>query len=404
MKEIFVSNFGPIKEGFSDGMMPIFPVTIFCGDQGSGKSTIAKLISSFSWLEKALIRGDVKEKWISQYNRFVNSHCAYHNIQNYFQENTKLIFKGTKYKFIYESKKLTIEHLHNNEAYLMPQIMYVPAERNFMSVIEDAEKIKNLPHPLSTLLTEYEKAKKSIGNKISLPIDGYSFQYDKLNKVSWLHGDGFKLRLHEAASGFQSLVPLILVTRYLSNRISEKEENSHNKSSVELNARLEKRIRQLLLDENLNEDIRNSLISQLNTLYHNDCFWNIVEEPEQNLFPKSQKNILMELLNAFNSKNGNGLIITTHSPYIVNYLTLAIKANEIICEDDGVNKQLENIVPSKSRVSIDNIAIYEMENGMIKKLDHYMDIPSDENYLNISLRETDELFQELLEIEDLCHR
>lgn len=403
MKEIFISNFGPIEEGYVDGMMPIFPVTVFCGDQGSGKSTIAKLISSFTWLEKALIRGDIKEKWISQYNRFVNSHCAYHNIQNYFKENTKLIYKGIKYKFTYETKKLTIEHLNNDEVYIMPQIMYVPAERNFMSVLEDAEKIKNLPHPLSTMLTEYEKAKKSIGNKISLPIEGYSFQYDKLNKVSWLIGNGFKLRLHEAASGFQSLVPLILVTRYLSYRISEKEENSHNKSSVDLSTRLEKRIRQLLLDENINDEIRNSLISQLNTLYNNDCFWNIVEEPEQNLFPKSQKNILMELLSAYNSVNENGLIITTHSPYIVNYLTLAIKANEINCKNEELNKQLETIIPSKSRVSINEVAIYEMDGGKIQKLNHYMNIPSDENYLNNSLRETDEMFQELLEIEDLCH-
>ncbi len=185
MKEIFVSDFGPIKEGFERGMMPIYPITVFIGNQGSGKSTMAKLISTFSWLEKAMIRGDIKEKWITQYNRFVNRHCAYHGIQNYFRENTVLKYKGKKYEFIYEEKKFSVIKLDNDDAFLMPQIMYVPAERNFMSVIEDAEKIRNLPHSLSTMLEEYENAKKSIGSKIGLPIEGYSFQYDKLNKISW---------------------------------------------------------------------------------------------------------------------------------------------------------------------------------------------------------------------------
>ena len=58
MKEIEIKNFGPITIGYN-GSMPVSPVTIFCGNQGAGKSTVAKLISTFTWMEKALIRGDV---------------------------------------------------------------------------------------------------------------------------------------------------------------------------------------------------------------------------------------------------------------------------------------------------------------------------------------------------------
>ena len=113
----------------------------------------------------------------------------------------------------------------------------------------------------------------------------------------------------------------------------------------------------------------------------------------------------MELLSAFNSHSGNGLIITTHSPYIVNYLTLAIKSNEINCVDDVSKKRLENIVPEKSRISTKKVCIYEIDNnGSIRELEKFMDIPSDENFLNTSLRESDELFGELLEIQDLCAR
>ncbi|MBO4372301.1 MAG: AAA family ATPase, partial [Bacteroidales bacterium] len=52
---------------------------------------------------------------------------------------------------------------------------------------------------------------------------------------------------------------------------------------------------------------------------------NIIEEPEQNLFPSSQRKMLNALLEFNNSVEENQLIITTHSPYIINYLMLAIK-------------------------------------------------------------------------------
>ena len=55
MQQLFIKNFGPIKSGFTDskdGFFDISKLTIFVGDQGTGKSSIAKLISLFSWIEK----------------------------------------------------------------------------------------------------------------------------------------------------------------------------------------------------------------------------------------------------------------------------------------------------------------------------------------------------------------
>ena len=109
------------------------------------------------------------------------------------------------------------------------------------------------------------------------------------------------------------------------------------------------------------------------------------------------------MLAAFNSHDGNGLVITTHSPYIINYLTIAIKASELDCRDENCKERLEAIFPENARVAMDKVCIYEIDdNGRISELETFMDIPSDENYLNVSLRETDELFGELLEIQDLC--
>ena len=52
MSKIRIKNFGPVKEGYleEDGWMDIKKVTVFIGNQGSGKSTVAKLISTFNTL------------------------------------------------------------------------------------------------------------------------------------------------------------------------------------------------------------------------------------------------------------------------------------------------------------------------------------------------------------------
>ena len=62
MSKIRIKNFGPIKEGYqeNDGWLDVKKVTVFIGNQGSGKSTVAKLISTFSWIEKALTITELK--------------------------------------------------------------------------------------------------------------------------------------------------------------------------------------------------------------------------------------------------------------------------------------------------------------------------------------------------------
>ena len=60
MTKIRIKNCDPIISCFDSGddFIEFGKYTLFIGDQGTGKSTVAKLISIFSWIEKALFRGD----------------------------------------------------------------------------------------------------------------------------------------------------------------------------------------------------------------------------------------------------------------------------------------------------------------------------------------------------------
>jgi len=113
MAKIKIKNFGPIKNGLqnNDGFIVINKVTIFIGNQGSGKSTIAKLISTLSWLEKAILKGQVKINQISSLKKFIK-YSEYQNIHEYFREDTVIEYKGNTLYFTLNKGDITIKLNH----------------------------------------------------------------------------------------------------------------------------------------------------------------------------------------------------------------------------------------------------------------------------------------------------
>jgi len=410
MSKIRIKNFGPIQAGYhdDDGWIEVRKVTVFIGDQGSGKSTVAKLISTFSWIEKALVRGDFKEKEIKRKNQ-LKKHLSYQNIANYFKDDTELEYCGDAY---YISHLQGVTEVERNElnGYLFPKIMYVPAERNFASAVDKPASLKKLPNTLYAFLDELESAKEAIKEKegIVLPIADAKFEYHKASKISYIAGRDYRLRLSEASSGFQSLVPLFLVTKHLAGAIYEEENLGKKNLSVEEGNRIRKEIEKILSNPNLSEDVKKASLEFLSSKFRYSRFINIVEEPEQNLFPASQRKILNALLAYNNLKDENKLIITTHSPYIVNFMSLAIQAHNLKKKIGSIAKapqllaKLNEIIPEAASTPPEQVAIYELDetNGSISRLSTFEGIPSDRNLLNMLLREGNQLFDSLLEIEE----
>lgn len=396
-KMLKINNFGPIGEGLTvnNGFIPFSKVMVFCGPQGAGKSSVAKLYSVFCWLEKALMRGDFNEKYLTKYKRFANNYCAYQNIQNYFKPETYLHFIGDAYEMIYEREKLSVKKL-DKSLYLRPQIMYVPAERNILSVLEKAENVRGLPPSLNTLMDEFTKACRELKGDMLLPINDVSFKYDKLNKMSWVKSDAYSVRLQEASSGMQSLTPLFIVLQHLSKNIGVKDTSKSQKEREDIR----KRIDELLKDDTLDAETRQLLISQIAD-NSSQYLLSIVEEPEQNLYPSSQRNILNFLLSVTSAKD-NQLVITTHSPFILNYLALAIKAQQLLSQIDEKQKEvLAGIVPIPACVDGKEVGVFELtDDGHIYELAKYEEMPSDENMLNAHLSECNELFNQLLDLEE----
>jgi predicted ATP-dependent endonuclease of OLD family len=281
--------------------------------------------------------------------------------------------------------------------------MYIPAERNFITYVKSPKELKLSSDSLKEFLTEFDNAKNDIKGLIKLPINNVQVEYDKLNDTLNLKGDNYKVKLTEASSGFQSFVPLYLVSEYLANSVKKQSDTNKEPMSGDEIKRFKKGVEEIWSNESLTDEQKRIALSVLSSKFNKNAFINIVEEPEQNLFPGSQRQMMNSLLEFNNYNIGNKLIITTHSPYLINYLTLAVKADTIrnkIKKESYLNI-LNTIVPLNSIIKPDELMIYELDEktGCIKKLPVFNGLPSDENELNEKLNESNELFAQLLEIQ-----
>ncbi len=410
MSKIKIKYFGPINEGYleDDGFMDIKKVTVFIGNQGSGKSTVAKVISTLVWIEKALNRGDIDTFHLTKADFF--DLFEYQRIHNYFREETIIEYFGDRASIKFNNKQAHPEfQLIEDSHYDVPQIMYVPAERNFLSTVHNAFDVKGLPGSLFEFAEEVKKAQFALnGNKLDLPVSGLQFRYDKRKDESYLVGNDYEINFLEASSGYQSLVPLYLVTKFLSDYISKGDKTLREQLSPLQNVRRNNEITEISLNISFSDEEKQRKVAAVEAKYLSKCLINIVEEPEQNLFPSSQQKILNSLLEFNNMNKSNKLIITTHSPYLINYLSIAIQGSYLFSEiankgnSKDLFKRLESVVPIKAIVSGDDVIVYQLdeEKGEISKLGNTEGIPSDKNFLNQSIRHGNEMFDSLLEIEE----
>lgn len=412
MIRLRIKNFGPIGTGLSENerWIDFKRVTVFIGNQGAGKSTLAKLFSTFSWIEKALVRGDYEKKWFERKGKLKSHFLSYHRLENYLETSgrgdAEIEYQGEACTIRYAGGQLSITET-GHQGYALPQVMYVPAERNFISYVRHPRELKLSSESLKEFLTAFDEAKDSLRGSLKLPINESEIEYDKLNDILNLKGPGHKLRLTDASSGFQSFVPVYLVSQHLANRVQESSEQPDQPMSADEMDRFKKGAASILANDSLTEEQKRAALSVLSARFNKKAFINIVEEPEQNLFPSSQWDVLKSLL-AFNSQGAhNRLVLTTHSPYIVNFLSLAIQGKHLqqrLLENkrEDLLTALYEIVPEQALLLADEVAIYQCNgrDGSISELPCFEGIPSDHNLLNDWLRTGNELFDKLLELEE----
>ena len=83
MARLIIRNIGPIK----DIVLDLKKVNVFMGPQGCGKSTLAKIISFCSWLEK-----DSDATGKAEAKGLVPLLTNYHRMEGYFRRDSEVHF------------------------------------------------------------------------------------------------------------------------------------------------------------------------------------------------------------------------------------------------------------------------------------------------------------------------
>ena len=414
MRRLIIRNVGPIKSVD----IRLNKVNVFIGPQGSGKSTIAKIISFCSWLEKV---NEATE--IASVDGLIERLSSFHHMKEYFSEKSVIMYAGDNVVFAYNWKKgdaITFPDgfgEFNSTGYydgevlfsainkrVNPKVIYIPAERNFVSAVPNLKNYSDKNDNLQSFVNDWFDAKRHYLKDSPMPVTnlGLGYYYNKDVDRDYLTiGGKRQIPLTSASSGFQSIVPLAVLVKWLSSGIYE-ENKPFSPAENE-------KVRNLLAHWSDNSSQNEAeLLERLRgfmqgRVYSHTQF--IIEEPEQNLFPRTQMDLTYHLISEINHGRNHHLVLTTHSPYVLyalnNCLMAYLVKNKV---DEEIAQDIEclNYALNPNDVSVWSIKdgcvrddtgkpnkTIQDKRGLIRK-----------NYFNDVMREVMGDFNKLLEFDD----
>lgn len=355
MKQLVIKNVGPIRQ--VDIKLSRF--NFFIGPQSSGKSTVAKILSSCMWLEKEVLT-TLNDKVIADGAAFVRLVESFHKIEGYFEDSSFVQYDTDFISIMYSDKDIKITR-KENEDYHREKICYIPAERN-MVTLPELQGIEFGHTNIRSFLFDWFNAREFfiVGNKTDVLNLGMKYFYDseqsrQKDRIEQVDGQAYQIALSSASSGLQSLTPLLVMLQYYTDEYFR---SYHEKASFNTYNRTRKadvflydkyvlnKVKPNFTEEeraNLLEKIRDGILKG-NYSYHkllynyHTALYNlktpekssfIIEEPEQNLYPSTQMDLLDLVVELCNGEKKHHCTITTHSPYILNQLNLLVKRFDV---------------------------------------------------------------------------
>ncbi len=337
MATIAIKNIGPLAD---TGVIELKQFNIFIGKQSTGKSTLMKILCFCQWVEKKIMTGDDKAvvSNYTHYTRFLKEMKQFHRLNDsFFTSRSEIHYQGEciTIDYVGSNKNVKINRLYNfEEKRHNTKLCFIPSERNLTSAIKNVDRAykSNDNDVLFNHIFEWSEAKEhtSENNPADLSIVGeMDYFYDKATASDIIRLKDKRIRISPfyASSGVQSILPIIVMIDYFTRDIflNSTEMNRIDVSEI---------FRRIRANAAKNEDIA-SLLNTLPQLYNYQNTRLFIEEPEQNLFPESQKALIEYIVRCINrtvkytkSKIRSSVVLTTHSPYVITAFNTLIKAEQ----------------------------------------------------------------------------
>lgn len=398
---IKILNIGPIKE------IEIFlnKINVFIGPQSSGKSTIAKIVSFCQWVEKDCIR---RQRTAHVDENYVNHQLiAYHNFADYLNDSSSFNYVSPTVSIRFKEFKLSVKRGKDFGGGLLSKNAYIPSERNLIGV-PGIFSTKMPYNYIMDFLKDWQEIRKRYTSSFRTAVapTGDSYFYDEKEEADMLELPGGKvIPLCQASSGMQSVTPLTVYINYVTDWIyTHKEQRSAEDEQTALEAALanvldagfekskergildslynsagssEKKIifdlllarfKQMMQEPENAEDRKGlEAFLRMSELMSRPSYSNlIIEEPEQNLFPETQRR-LVEYIFANMNHGRDNLLLTTHSPFVlysINNCMLGYLAKQNMGEDD--EEMIE--IPFESLIDPSKVSVWELRDGFIENI------------------------------------
>ena len=381
MKHLVIRNIGPVKES----EIELKRFNFFIGPQSSGKSTVVKILSTCYWLEKE-VATTMNENNIADVDSFVSLMEDFHKMIDYFDDDSEISFETDVISISLKRNAFKIR-LKNQELYRREKICYIPSERNAVTLPE-LQGFEFGQTNLRSFLFDWYNAREFYGedNKTDILNLGVRYFYDPSeqkykDRIEHVNGKTYKIPLGSASSGLQSVVPLQIMMQYYTNQyfktFAEKTSfDSDAKTRMIQNRVVDKYVLDVVYP-GFNPSDRSRLIKEQNERIHEGnpearelllkyreelerltvpvrtSF--IVEEPEQNLYPFTQIDLLEAIVRLCSDECGHGCTITTHSPFIMNYLNVLIE-------------RFYKNIPDQVKLNPEELGVYSTNEGRLTDL------------------------------------
>lgn len=339
MKHLIVRNIGPLREVDIN----IESINLIIGLQSSGKSCVLKTACYCAWVEKRIELAQTAKEYENG-TKFIDDLLSYYKMQSYLSENSYIEYVTPYLQFSYDhkNKKFSFKWKSQRWKYKRPKVSYIPSDRNLVAAIPAWSKLSLDYDNLLDFMGDWDIARKHTQAKENILDLGMGYFYDaKTNSDQIRLKNGHIIRLTESSSGVQSLVPLIIHLEYLNHDLYLNQDGLPQtfQSKEARKSLLSKLYNKVLREPSSSKDdffvksvdgvdfvfADSDQVNSFKNLAHNYLDYDhneiFLEEPEDNLFPTTQCQLVNWLLDSvMGAGRKDTLFIATHSPYILNQL------------------------------------------------------------------------------------
>ena len=342
-EKLIIRNFGPITNVELD----LRRVNVLIGDQGTGKSTVAKILSVIKGASQLLLgrmiqkingiessENEVAVVKNEQFSLYFFDLLKQYDLNNYisdmtyiFFENCYCICKFQDGETFFSTKEPNPEEGIKKDTslnYFIPAFResYILLRNSYPAILRANATLPHLLNDFGQYFNNYREKLKYFDFK---DIIGVDYRYIDGSDFIVLES-GAIITFEESSSAVNSVVPMLVVFLGVINDMSEDSQR----------------------------------------VYHRyNCPFITIEEPELNCYPETQKKLVENLIEKIKFKDFqksneyySNLLLTTHSPYILTSLNNLMYAYEV---GKLNSSEAEKVIDKRYWLNPNDVSAYQLK-------------------------------------------